>query len=47
MIQMVIECLMLYMFIKFSEPFNPEFKKEFLLIFASKRSMLDDIDRED
>ena len=47
LIQIAIECLILYMFTLFSKPFDPMFKRQFLLIFTTKQSDLYEIDKED
>ena len=42
--QIGIECLILYMFVLFSRPFDPDFKKKFLVIFTTRQSNLYEAD---
>ena len=46
-IAMIIEFLILYMFILFSRPFDHNFKRDFLLIFSAKKTVLGEIICED
>ena len=47
LIGMAIEFLILYMFVIFSRPFDHKFKRDFLLIFSARKTLLGEINQED